>query len=315
MIICKISEFYDDMYVYNSQNIVNNFVGGLYMKSVYCSWKDEEIIKLFSFVEMKKKQNIPLLTIFADYAKISGRKQNSVRNYYYAELGNLEKDEEKKNRLKIDLSFHSKIKQIPFDKSSEKDIIKKILEKTSKGISVRKACLQLANFDLDTMIRYQNKYRNIVKTNPKLLEDCAKELKLENVPTSVDSTPKNVLFMPKQKTNLTDKDIESLFMGLVRLVKRVANENAQNMVKSQIKDCNFELKKAFAQLTYKDVKIKNLSEQLKDIKTKNQKLEEEIKDAKKIIISNKSLQKSDNYNRLEKFASTLSKRSMQKLKA
>lgn len=47
----------------------------------YSRWKDDEIIKLFNVVEKNKKENKSLLTAFSEYAKMSGRKRNSVRNY------------------------------------------------------------------------------------------------------------------------------------------------------------------------------------------------------------------------------------------
>ena len=93
------------------------------------------------------------------------RKPNSVRNYYYLELGQLQNDKSKCQRLGINLKNHEKIKQTPFDEKEEKEVVKSILRLCAKGSSVRKACLKLAGDDLGKMIRFQNKYRNVLKGN------------------------------------------------------------------------------------------------------------------------------------------------------
>ena len=61
----------------------------------YCSWTGAEIKNLFNIVENYKTKNIPLLKAFEDYAKKSGRKRNSVRNYYYQEINELKNNEDK----------------------------------------------------------------------------------------------------------------------------------------------------------------------------------------------------------------------------
>lgn len=58
----------------------------------YSRWKDEEIKQLFDIVEKNRKENRSLLSAFSEYAKLSGRKRNSIRNYYYQELSELQKN-------------------------------------------------------------------------------------------------------------------------------------------------------------------------------------------------------------------------------
>ena len=94
--------------MYKSFRVVNNGCGG-FMKTIYCSWKDEEIKKLFGFVEDGKQKHLSLLSIFKNYAEMTKRKPNSVRNYYYLELGQLQNDKNKCQRLGINLKNHEKI--------------------------------------------------------------------------------------------------------------------------------------------------------------------------------------------------------------
>ena len=57
----------------------------------YSKWKDNEVKELFTLIENYRDKNASLLSAFSEYAKLSGRKRNSVRNYYYQELAELQK--------------------------------------------------------------------------------------------------------------------------------------------------------------------------------------------------------------------------------
>ncbi len=287
------------------------------MKTIYCSWKDEEIKKLFGFVEEGKQKHLSLLSIFKSYAEMTKRKPNSVRNYYYLELGQLQNDKSKCQRLGIDLKNHEKIKQTPFDEKEEKEVVKSILRLCAKGMSVRKACLKLAGDDLGKMIRFQNKYRNVLKGNQVLLSRCIQELKDEgievNIKQKVTPRPNNILVMPKQKGALSDKDIEALFMGLVRLVKRVANEQAEVQNRIEMKRTNDNLAKAYVELSSKESEIKSLSTSLEKLKTENKNL--------KTCLQEKRIKEAENYvessrmRELKNFANAFPKKNRQKLKA
>lgn len=302
--------------MYKSQDNVNNGVGG-FMKTIYCSWKDEEIKKLFCFVEAGKEKHLSLLSIFKNYADLTKRKPNSVRNYYYLELGELQNNKSKCQRLKIDLSKHEKIKQTPFDQKEEKEVMKNILRLCAKGMSVRKACLTLSGDDLGKMIRFQNKYRNVLKGNQRLFSECVDELKREGivVPSTLNASPKmnNILVMPKQKGSLSDKDIEVLFMGLVRLVKRAACEQAEMQNRLEMKSTSDNLAKAYVALSSKDSQIKELSSSLEKLKSENKNLKIRLQEKRSKEVEN--FVESNKMRELKKFANTIPKKNKQKLKA
>ena len=184
-------------------------------------------------------------------------------------------------------------------------------------MSVRKACLKLAGDNLGKMIRFQNKYRNVLKGNQALLSQCIKELKEEgievNIKQKVTPCPNNILVMPKQKGALSDKDIEALFMGLVRLVKRVANEQAEVQNRIEMKRTNDNLAKAYVELSSKESEIKNLSTSLEKLKSENKNL--------KTCLQEKRSKEAENYvessrmRELKNFANALPKKNRQKLKA
>ena len=221
-------------------------------------WKNQEVKELFLEVENVKANNKPLKDAFINHAKKYNRKPNSVRNYYYHEIDNLSKDSKRLEKLKIDLSKHEKSSIIYFSKDEENDLMKKIDDMVSGGMSVRKACYTLSKGDVGQMLRYQNKYRNFLsKTN------SANENNLDG---------EKIIKFTKKRTTLTDNEIQSLFMGLVRLVKRNAIEEISDKVKVDFENANQEFRKAIIELHNKEKEYKDLKNEFLKIKEENAKL-------------------------------------------
>ena len=246
------------------------------MKS-YSQWTDEEVIKLFRFIEDGKKQNHNLSGMFSLYAKLTNRKPNSVRNYYYAELNELENNKERRENLGIDISLHQKVEQKEFTEDETENLVLEILRLTSKGISVRKACMQLADGDIDKMVRLQNKFRAVVVKNKSLYEKCLEKLNME-VPNKRQAKPNNVVSFVNPKNLLSDSDINSLFMGLVKLVQKQTEERAIRENGGIGEKANEALKRMIIKINEKEKEIKNLQKLFRLESLKNQKLNIEIQD-------------------------------------
>lgn len=219
-------------------------------------WQDKEVKDLFSYVEDVKKNNQPLKNAFILHAKKYGRQPNSVRNYYYHEVDNLISDKKRAGKLNIDLKNHTKSEINYFSESEKKNLVGQIDSLVKAGSSVRKACLTLSNGDIDKMLRYQNKYRN----------HLAKNKQDSNI----------IKFTKKKKEVLTESDINSLFMGLVRLVKRSAVEEISGKMKEERESSNYLLRKALVDLSRKDKEIKELKQEFLELKNENLKLVENI---------------------------------------
>lgn len=167
----------------------------------------------------KTKQGNVRMHAFEEVAKQTRRKANSVRNYYY------------KNLAKEKIVFAS------FSVAEITKMLREIVLGTSRGESVRSICLQLADGDKSKMLRFQNKYRAILRTTPKRIEDIKNELENEGYlvkmpyqPTFLDKLPSNVVTLPERDKKLTDADINNLFLGLMRLVKKQAEDGAKNQI-------------------------------------------------------------------------------------
>ena len=117
----------------------------------------------------------------------------------------------------------------------------------AQGQSVRSACLKLSDGDLCKMTRLQNKFQNMKR-------------KLKQ--------PDNIIPFKQTQKTLTDADINSLFLGLVKLIKKTAMDEA----KQNVQPANELLRKAFLDLNKKDKEITDLKSEFEKLKTENQKL-------------------------------------------
>ena len=223
----------------------------------YSKWKDNEVKELFSLIENYKEQNASLLSAFSKYAKNSGRKRNSVRNYYYQELAELKQNPNRAISLNIDVNKHIVSSSVLFSEAETREILTTILKYHSKGLSIRKACLTLAENDINKMVRYQNKYRSVLKNEPELIEEIKKELKItakENV------VPNNVVYLKKQQVKtISESDINSLLLGLIKLVKKSAAESAEKKILADLEISNSTLRKTLTKLSKAEQDLKDLT--------------------------------------------------------
>ena len=121
-------------------------------------------------------------------------------------------------------------KIVPFTEAETDGILREILKQKSKGVSVRRAVLNLAKGDDRLMLRYQNKYRNVVNKEPERLERLLKECGFG----STDEAQKRI---EEEINGLYDKLAASLKeenKRLTTVLKRLTDENA--LLKLQIKN-------------------------------------------------------------------------------
>lgn len=118
-----------------------------------------------------RKENQPLKAIFAQVAAATGRKPNSVRNYYYARV----KEQDLQTQALHVGAF------VPFGQDEIRQLLRRVLSAQANGISVRACTLEMGDGDNKAMLRYQNKYRSLLKTRPDLVRQVAAELAAEGV--------------------------------------------------------------------------------------------------------------------------------------
>ena len=172
-------------------------------------YSEQEARALIDFIAEGKKRGEALSALFASYGKKCGRAAGSVRNYYYQFLKC--EDARAKEMLRGKRLRAEKIRA--FSDEERNEMLKKILSERSKGYSVRRAIANVCAGNEKQMLRYQNKYRNLVKKQPELIERTAKEMGLPSA-------------MPARKTDFLQKRLEREINDLYdRLAVALREEN------------------------------------------------------------------------------------------
>lgn len=140
-------------------------------QSVRNGWKTEETELLWKEITAAAENGEPLRGVFERMGRQLGRKPNSVRNYYYMQL---------RSRGGEELRLAA-----PFDTFTEEEIhslIRSVLTAKGCGQSVRACVMALSGGDKARMLRYQNKYRSVLRKRPELIHSVCRELETEGIP-------------------------------------------------------------------------------------------------------------------------------------
>lgn len=132
-------------------------------------WSDLETSMLWETADEAHLQGLPLKAVFEQIAEKTGRRPNSIRNYYYAQV------RRKAGAENVNTRF------VPFTEDEVEWLIRQVLIGKSEGMSVR-ACLQkLSGGDHSLTLRYQNKYRAILKNRPDYVKKIVDQLNGEGI--------------------------------------------------------------------------------------------------------------------------------------
>lgn len=187
----------------------------------------EEAESFVKYICQGKGQGKTLTRIFEEYATATHRAKGSVRNYYYALLKSTDNAEVREILKGTSLRAED---VRPFTDEETDKILREILRQKSKGVSVRRAVLNLADGDDKLMLRYQNKYRNVMSKQPERIERLMKECGL-------DSSDGGRQALEDKINSLYDRLNSSLkdeVKRLTALVKKLTDENS--LLKLQVKN-------------------------------------------------------------------------------
>ncbi len=237
-------------------------------------WKDEEKLMLWDEVKKAQKIGAPLKRVFETVAQKTGRKPNSVRNYYYMKVKETGEIEQKPTTF------------TPFTKEEIYTLLRTLLASGAKGESIRGASLRLAGGDKTLMLRYQNKYRSLIKNGRPLVDKVMADMDRDNekylspyetqrpmVPVGKESKyiPESVV----KALMASDVDVKSFFKGLAKVaglavVQARADEELRQMSvqNESIKKENAALHARLKKEMEKSLKAASLFDQLLSLKTK-----------------------------------------------
>jgi len=115
--------------------------------------------------------------VFDTVAGETGRKPNSVRNYYYTAMrSRIAGREEPALVRRVRSSF------TPFTDEEIRQLLRTILNRQASGMSVRACAMALGGGNRSRMLRFQNKYRSLLKNRRPLVEEVMRSMEAENLP-------------------------------------------------------------------------------------------------------------------------------------
>lgn len=156
-------------------------------KAAHSGWQAEEDALLFEEVRAARDEGRPLKSVFDAVAKKTGRKPNSIRNYYYVRVRDTEFA-----GIYLGTGTGRSNAFVPFSESEVRDMLRVILTEQAHGVSVRACTLKMGSGDNKAMLRFQNKYRSVIKNNPKLVREVIDELRASGEPVFDPYTDKPV---------------------------------------------------------------------------------------------------------------------------
>lgn len=140
-------------------------------KQSRAGWSPGEDAQLFSLAAEAQKKKAPLRAVFEEVALRTGRKPNSVRNYYYMRVRN-----------GAEPGFTHKRAFAPFTDEESVLLLEEVLRAQAQGESVRACTLRLADGNDKAMLRYQNKYRSLLKNDAALVKQTMASMEKRGVP-------------------------------------------------------------------------------------------------------------------------------------
>jgi len=172
-------------------------------------WKKQEIELLQKNIDDAGQSGESLRSVFERIAPELGRKPNSVRNFYYAQLRG-QGDADAARTLPFETFSPAEVEQLIAD----------VMIARAQGLSVRACVRRLADGDRTRMLRYQNKYRSTIRTRPDLVQRVMNRLKEQNIAfvspyASGSEDAENALVHLKERAAQTgDPHLAQLFSSL-----------------------------------------------------------------------------------------------------
>ena len=132
-------------------------------------WSESENKLLWETADEAQQQGLPLKAVFEQIARQTGRRPNSIRNYYYAQVREHDNGQERPARF------------VPFTQQEVDWLMEQVLVARAAGQSVRSCMQKLSGGDHSLMLRYQNKYRAMIKSRPEYVREMVEKLNRQGV--------------------------------------------------------------------------------------------------------------------------------------
>ena len=189
------------------------------LRQTHNGWSQEETDLLWKEIRAAADEGAPLRSVFDRMAATLGRRPNSVRNYYYM--------------LLRDRGGEGLRRAAPFAMFSDEEIhalLRKVLMARGQGKSVRSCVTEMSGGDKSLMLRYQNKYRALLRKKPELIDQVCRELKQEGLPCPMLSVTIQETPLPTVPggfpDGISDPDARAALGAIAALARRAQRNDA-----------------------------------------------------------------------------------------
>jgi len=186
-------------------------------------WQQREIDTLKARITEAEQSGDSLRSVFDQLALELGRRPNSIRNFYYAQLR----------------AGSGTGRTLPFETFSPgevENLLRSVLISRAQGMSVRACVRKLSGGDKTLMLRYQNKYRSTVRTRPDLVRRIMDELAQEGIPYvspyAAQDAPDILPRLQHRAGQSGDPQLEQLFSSLDHLLTLALGHQDADMPES-----------------------------------------------------------------------------------
>lgn len=192
-------------------------------------WQQQEIDALSRSIEEAARSGQSLRSVFERVGEQLGRKPNSIRNFYYAQV----REEGGAPRA---LPFET------FAPDEVESLVRSVLTARARGMSVRACVRELAGGDRTKMLRYQNKYRSTVRSRPELVQSVMRGLSEEGVPfvspygTEEAAPEPQLANLCERAAESGDPQLSALFTSLDHLLELALRRPAEDTAPETAKD-------------------------------------------------------------------------------
>ena len=217
-------------------------------------FKESDAIELISSVKQAKQSGKSLLFAFNEYAKKSGRSMGTVRNFYYKTIKKSKGSDRLRERLGIDKSLYPAF-ILEFNLIEERALLTSVLTKITLGKSVRRSISEISGGNEKLALRNQNKYRNLLKNKPALVNEVILEVekslgRCKNPYIEISNNLSEKIALEESINNLLltlESDALKQNHALLSKVKELSNQNKKmkDLLKKALKQ--YEITKEFIQ--------------------------------------------------------------------
>ena len=210
------------------------------------NWTVEEMKRLFALADEVRREGKGLKKAFEICAGETGRKPNSIRNYYYAQAKALSLLPEYSKKLGIKREGGLKAAFALFREDELKALIREILIRQASGESVRAITISMAAGDKSRMLRLQNKYRSVVFNKKPYADALMREMRAEGL-TFYNPYSRRVVIEGAEDARRDESAVENVNL----LLKKFAEAQDENGKLDSLSDYILELGRLFKQIANK----------------------------------------------------------------